>query len=91
MINKNIALKNTQAFNRDLWIKNAEKHISYLIEEASKNGEGFIEIPLSSIVIGAENLGECAEMLSSLHNTLIKEGYEDKITPDGVFVITWKM
>ena len=89
MINANEAVKAAQKTNRDNWLKAAENNLSKEIMSVAKTGLREYYVCLHNLIIGAENLIECAEMIFYLQESLCKAGYSNHLTPDGDIIITW--
>lgn len=89
MINANVAVAKSQQFNRDCWLKSAEKELSSKILNAAETGVREYSTSFKDLIIGAENLEEAGEMLTFLCKSLAKAGYTHKITPNGTLIISW--
>lgn len=83
------ALTKSQEVNRDLWLKNAGRKISDMIMKAASTGVRELTIPMKSLVVGAENLTEGAEMFAYLAKELTKQGYTNKFDLEGNLFISW--
>lgn len=79
-------VENTQ---RDLWVKSTKEKLDTVITEAAKQGLRNVKYPLSSLIVGAENLNEAAEMCAIFADVLTEYEYKHKIERDGTFEISW--
>lgn len=89
MINAKTALQYAQTANRNNWLKAAEARLNDLIIPAASTGMKFITVEFNDLIIGAETLPECAEMLVALNNTLNEKGFTVTISPNGILTIIW--
>lgn len=81
-----VRAENTQ---RDLWVKSTKEKLDTAITEAAKKGLRSVEYPLNSLIVGAENLKEAAEMCEIFSEVLTEYEYKHAINRDGKFVISW--
>lgn len=89
MVNANEAINRAQQFNRTCWLKDAEKRLSNRILEVAATGIRECSVAFKDLIIGAENLAEVAEMLALISESLVKAGYNHKVTPNGFLIISW--
>lgn len=79
-----------QKANRENWLNLLGERLGKTIKEAAFTGAPNVEICISEYIIGAENIDEYIEMLSSLKYTLTNNGFSHKILPNGNLLIQWK-
>lgn len=89
MINVSDAIKASQAFNRDMWLKHAGDKLSNQIMSVAKTGIRELNVCFKDLIVGAENLNEAGEMLLYVNSILEKSGFKHKITENGNLYISW--
>lgn len=89
MINVNEAIKAAQDRNRKCWLEHAGNKLSAMIMNVAHEGQRYMEIDYATLISGAENLEEAAEMLFFINKTLANAGFNHKITENGNLYITW--
>ena len=89
MINASVAIKASQAFNREMWLKHAANKLSEQILNVAKTGLREYRVCFKDLLVGAENLNEAAEMFLFISKTLEESGFNHKITESGDLYISW--
>lgn len=89
MINVNEAIKAAQDRNRKCWLEHAGGKLSTMIMNAASEGLRGLELDYVTLISGAEDLEEAAEMLYYVEKTLKSAGFNHKITENGNLYITW--
>ena len=89
MINVNEAIKAAQDRNRKCWLEHAGNKLSAMIMNVAREGMRSMEVNYATLISGAENLEEAAEMLFFVDKTLKNAGFNHKITENGNLYITW--
>lgn len=89
MINVNDAVRAAQERNRKCWLEHAGNKLSAMIMDEARQGLRAMEVEYGTLIAGAENLEEAAEMLYFIEKTLNNAGFNHKITEAGNLYITW--
>lgn len=89
MINVNEAIKAAQERNRKCWLEHAGEKLSAMIMNVAREGLRGMEVNYATLISGAENLNEAAEMLFFIEKTLKSAGFDHKITENGNLYISW--
>lgn len=89
MINASVAANAAQERNRACWLESAGNKLSAMIMDEARKGLRQMEIPYVKLIIGAENLGEAAQMLYLVEKILKEAGFTHKITQNGNLYISW--
>lgn len=89
MINVQTAIKVAQGANRNNWLKAAQDRLHFTILNTAETGKREVKVPFEQLIVGAENLCECAEMLMNINNILEESGFEHVVTPNGTLIVSW--
>ena len=89
MIQANCAKQMSQTSNRDNWFNEVSNRLTKDITSAAETGIRQLTIAFTDLIIGAENISECAEMLQYVDSMLLKAGYRHIVTPTGELIIVW--
>jgi hypothetical protein len=75
MISAETARRKMQEYNRDWWIKQSMQKLSEAIDREAARERNCVEIDISEIAMGAENLAEVGEMCILIEKEMIANGY----------------
>lgn len=89
MITAETARRKMQEYNRDWWIKRSMQKLSEAIDREAARGKNCVEIDITEITQGAENLAEIGEMCILIEKALKMNGYRIHYSIDGELTISW--
>ena len=89
MISAETARRKMQEYNRDWWIKQSMQKLSEAIDREAARGKNCVEIDITEITQGAENLAEIGEMCILIEKELKMNGYRIHYSIDGELTISW--
>ena len=75
MITAETARRKMQEYNRDWWIKRSMQKLSEAIDREAARGKNCVDIDITEITQGAENLAEIGEMCILIEKELASNGY----------------
>lgn len=89
MINAKDAFELAQERNKFMWLSDAYTRLNGSIYTAAKAGLRELKVSPEKLFIGAENLEEAAEMFCLLAKALKDDGFNHKITENGILIVSW--